>query len=69
MKEDTMPSKWIGESTKDELVQDGVQGRRAIGPIVRTSLVILVNENAECGRIQDSQRNQLKKTGYLLSSK
>ena len=49
-----MPSNWIGESTKDMLVQDGVRDRRTIGSIARASHVMRVNEKAVCCRIQDS---------------
>ena len=41
-----MPSKGIGVSLKDKLVQDGVRGRRTIGSIARTSLVITLAEIA-----------------------
>ena len=58
-----MPSMWIGESTKDKLIRDGVRGKRAISSIASTSLVMPVNENAAWGRIQDSLRNQLKEDG------
>ena len=43
-----------GVSTKDTLVEDGVQHRRTIGSIPRTSCIMPVNKNVVCSCVQDS---------------
>ena len=49
-------------------VKEGVQGKKPIGAILRTSHVMPEDKNTTCGRMSNPRLNQLNQTGPLLSS-
>jgi len=58
-----------GESRKDRLVKDTVQGKKPVGAISRTSDVMPEDQKTTSARITNSLHHQSKKIGHLLSSK